>query len=153
MSIQNFLDKIKGIGSVDKVTVLYLFIMVIVGISSFSLGRLSVNASDSLQREAGISVSAGQASAIASGQSAGSQLPIGKKPATGITSVSGTSQTSASSIVQSQAGKNYVASKSGKLYYTVTCSGAKRIADKNKIYFSTTAEAEKSGYKFATYCK
>jgi hypothetical protein len=48
---------------------------------------------------------------------------------------------------------SYVASKSGKLYYTASCAGAKRILDKNKVWFNTAGDAEKSGYTRATSCK
>ncbi len=84
------------------------------------------------------------------------QASIKKGTVSGLTIVSKSSSSISSSDLSSSTNtseKKYVASKSGKLYYTVTCSGAKRIADKNKIYFSTSGEAEKSGYKFAAYCK
>jgi hypothetical protein len=47
----------------------------------------------------------------------------------------------------------YVAARGGTVYYLPTCSGAKRISDKNKIWFDTKAEAEKFGYKPAQNCK
>jgi hypothetical protein len=40
---------------------------------------------------------------------------------------------------------DYVASKSGKNYYLVGCSGVKRIKEENKVYFDTKEEAEKKG--------
>jgi len=49
--------------------------------------------------------------------------------------------------------KRYVASKNGKLYYSLGCSGAKRISEKNKIWFATSEEAEKSGFTFSSSCK
>jgi hypothetical protein len=48
--------------------------------------------------------------------------------------------------------KNFLASKNGKLYYTIECSGAKRIAEKNIIWFSTNSEAELAGYKMSASC-
>ncbi|MCU0678730.1 MAG: hypothetical protein MUF19_04105 [Candidatus Pacebacteria bacterium] len=45
-----------------------------------------------------------------------------------------------------------VASKSGTKYHLVTCPGAKQIKEENKIYFTTTAEAEASGYTAASNC-
>jgi hypothetical protein len=49
--------------------------------------------------------------------------------------------------------KNYVASKNGKLYYTTSCSGVKRLSEKNMIWFSTSTEAENAGYKKSPSCK
>lgn len=47
----------------------------------------------------------------------------------------------------------YVASRGGKSYYLPTCKSAKRLSEKNKIWFDTKAEAEKFGYKPAKSCK
>ena len=49
--------------------------------------------------------------------------------------------------------KRYVASKNGKMYYSLGCSGAKRIKPENEVYFSTKGDAEKSGYSFSSSCK
>ncbi len=47
----------------------------------------------------------------------------------------------------------YVASRGGTTYHLLTCSGAKRISEKNKIYFQNKEEAERFGYKPAKNCK
>lgn len=44
------------------------------------------------------------------------------------------------------------ASKNGKNYYFESCSGAKRISEKNKITFSSAEEAEKAGYTISATC-
>jgi len=46
----------------------------------------------------------------------------------------------------------FVASKNGTKYYLPECSGAKRIKEYNKIYFSSREEAEKAGYEPAVSC-
>ncbi|MBX4197718.1 hypothetical protein KW782_00080 [Candidatus Parcubacteria bacterium] len=46
----------------------------------------------------------------------------------------------------------YVASKNGKAYYLVTCTGAKRILDKNKVFFETREAAERAGFQAAKNC-
>lgn len=46
----------------------------------------------------------------------------------------------------------YVASKSGTKYHLVTCSGAKRIKDENKVFFATKNDAEAAGYTAAANC-
>ncbi len=46
-----------------------------------------------------------------------------------------------------------VASKSGVKYYYASCSGASRISDANKIFFSSAQEAQSAGYTLAVNCK
>ena len=46
-----------------------------------------------------------------------------------------------------------VASKNGKAYYFINCSGVSRISEKNKIYFASEDEASKAGYHIAANCK
>ena len=58
--------------------------------------------------------------------------------------------TSTSKVVSKA--KVYVASKTGSYYYVATCSGAKRISDKNKVWFATKQEAEAKGLKPAKNC-
>lgn len=47
----------------------------------------------------------------------------------------------------------YVASKNGTKYYLPSCSGAKRIKEENKVYFSSKEEAEAQGLEPAKNCK
>ena len=47
----------------------------------------------------------------------------------------------------------YVASKNGETYHLPHCSGAKNIAEANKITFNSKAEAEAAGYRPAQNCK
>jgi|CXWL01.1.fsa_nt_gi hypothetical protein len=49
-------------------------------------------------------------------------------------------------------GGAYVASKSSTKYHLPRCPGAQRIAEANKIWFATKAEAEKAGYTPAANC-
>ncbi len=46
-----------------------------------------------------------------------------------------------------------VASKKGDKYHLLDCPGAKTILPENKIFFTSTAEAEKAGYSRAKNCK
>lgn len=45
--------------------------------------------------------------------------------------------------------KKYVASHGGKNYYDIRCPQAKRISEKNKVYFPSKEIAEMAGYKAA----
>lgn len=47
----------------------------------------------------------------------------------------------------------YVGSKNGKTYHLPWCSGAKRIKDENKVWFTSKVEAEAAGYAPAGNCK
>lgn len=49
--------------------------------------------------------------------------------------------------------KIFVASKNGTKYHYLWCAGAQSIKEENKIYFSTTEEAQKAGYSPAANCK
>lgn len=46
-----------------------------------------------------------------------------------------------------------VASKNGKKYYFLHCSGTKSIKEENKVYFDNQTHAEKAGYTIASGCK
>lgn len=46
----------------------------------------------------------------------------------------------------------YVASKNGQVYHLIHCSGAKRISEENKIYFSSKKTAEAAGLRPAANC-
>jgi hypothetical protein len=134
MSIHNIANKIKGGGPIDKSLIMYLFVILGVGGSSFVLGRLSV-----------VPVQA------ASDQ--GIQIIHMDNTQSGYQTHSKKSIASSDTPSLETAGKNYVASKNGKLYYPVSCSGAKRIATKNQVWFKNSSDAETSGYTKASSCK
>ena len=48
--------------------------------------------------------------------------------------------------------KRVAASRSGTTYYFAWCSGIKRIKEENKIWFPTKESAEKAGLKLAGNC-
>lgn len=48
--------------------------------------------------------------------------------------------------------KAVVASKNGGRYYLASCSGAKRIHQENKVWFTSVAEARSKGYTPAQHC-
>jgi len=48
--------------------------------------------------------------------------------------------------------KNFVASKNGSRYYLPSCSGVGNIKEENKIWFATAAAAEAAGYTLAANC-
>lgn len=46
----------------------------------------------------------------------------------------------------------FVASSKGKYYYPIDCPLAKKLSEKNKIYFKNSQEAETQGYQFNENC-
>jgi uncharacterized protein YjhX (UPF0386 family) len=126
MSINDFTNKIKNKLSIDTFTIMCLLIIVGVGIGSFGLGRLSV--------------------ILDSFDEGDVKIIDTTKDLTGVNKI----QSDFSNKLKE---KRYIASRNGKLYYTIECSGAKRISLKNAIWFSTEEEALKSGYEFSSSCK
>lgn len=123
MSINDFLNKIKSHIGIDGNTILILLILVFVGFGSFGLGRLS-----------GVDNESASLVKEETGESVLVENSIDK-------------------IDSLSKEKMYVASKSGKLYYSLGCSGASRILAKNEVWFASKEDAEKSGYTLSTSCK
>jgi hypothetical protein len=127
-------EKLKQI--ITDETFYLVIVVLLVGVGSFLLGRQSVN--------------------VSTPQTAVSRVSLLASPAKAVSSDTVTIQspTPLDNIVTDSAGvaKNYVASKSGTRYYTLTCSGASRIKEENKIYFSSSAAAKAAGYTPALNC-
>lgn len=135
------MNKIKGIISIDITTFLLLSVLILVSLSSFGLGRLSVS---NKEEDLGIKLE-DTSEGFVKGE-------IGKS--VGEESIINSSQYKVESSKQEiQKEKMYVASKNGKLYYTASCSGAKRISEKNRVWFASASDAEKSGYTLSSSCK
>jgi hypothetical protein len=132
MSINDFFNKIKSKFNLDKITILNLLIIIGVGISSFGLGRFSIE--KRLVPENGISITYNEPES--------SQVTLNKN---------NISTYSSTSISQEE--KRYVASKNGKMYYSLGCGGAKRIKPENEVWFKTSEDAEKAGYQRSSQCK
>ncbi len=49
-------------------------------------------------------------------------------------------------------GGGVVASKNGAKYHLPWCSGAARIAEENRVWFASAAEARRAGYEPAANC-
>lgn len=91
-------------------------IVLLVGISSFGLGRLS--ALENVQKPVSI-IEAASTSTIPA-------LPLGGE---------------------------FVASRTGTVYYYPWCSGAAKILPQNQVWFASESAAQKAGYRAAKGCK
>ncbi len=110
--------------------IMVVIIVILVGLGSFELGRLSKgNTSSGIKIEYTGEDNAQQANVLSS-------INLSKNT------------TSASST-----GKNFFASSKGTKYYSLGCSGGKTIKQENRVYFSTKEEAEGAGYELSSSCK
>jgi|SRR3989344_7603946 len=124
-NIPEILRRIKQILAGDLFIIL---LIVFVGLLSFGLGRLS------LLKETRIPVRI--INSITQNASAG---------------MSGEKGDSVNNISNASNG-SFVGSKNGSKYHFPWCSGAGRIKEENKVWFSTKEEAERAGYTPAANC-
>lgn len=118
--IKSFIESEKG---KDILTVV---IIVLVGLGSFELGRLSKQNTSS-----GIKIEYLGQNQEASAVSALEVL----------------------SPAAQNSGKNFFASNRGTKYYPLGCSAGNSIKQENRVYFATGAEAEQSGYSLSRACE
>lgn len=111
-------------------------LMVLVGVSSFALGRMSESA------PIGPILSDTAPGMVIEARSASSQNGPHER-----TSVPQTD------LARVAVEGGYVASKNGTKYHLPWCGSAKQIKEENKIWFATKAEAEAAGYTPASNCK
>ena len=138
--ISEKLIKVKEWGS-EHAQELYIgAVILLVGIGSFGLGRLSII----WPQKEPIEIT-----------SWGNPLEEGSKAseAAGNAQNSPTTPLKQAAVVNAITEGKYVASRRGTSYHYPWCSGAKQIKEENKIYFNTKEEAEKAGYRPAGNCK
>jgi hypothetical protein len=139
-SITNYMVKIKPaiiawVESEKGKDLLIIIIVILAGLFSFELGRLSkTNGSSGIQieytEEPRQSAGYQEASVINS-----------LKPALKLKDQS-----------KSAEGKNYFASSRGSKYYSAGCSAGKTIKQENRVYFDTSEQAEQAGYTLSSSC-
>ncbi len=123
--IKQFIENEKG------KNVLTVLLIILVGLGSFELGRLSKMGSST-----GIKV----------------QYPdkVTSQPASVISSTVTTSPVAPKATIT---GKSFFASNRGSKYYSLNCSAGKTIKKENRIYFSSALEAENAGYELSSSCR
>lgn len=101
----------------------YSFLLILVGITAFGLGKLSVVESLAVTGEpAAVNLT--------------TQTRMTQPDVTGGAGVT----------------ESLVASKNGTKYHLPSCPGAKQIAEQNKIFFTSANEARAAGYQPAANC-
>lgn len=122
-------------GYIMDETVFIILVVILVGVASFGLGRLSVESAAPSQ-----AVEQTYASRESFEQAAAATGAITTDPETVVVEVI-------------PAGGSYVASKNGTKYHLPSCPGAKQMSEANKIYFASKEEAASAGYQPAANCK
>ena len=130
--IKQFIDQ--TIQSKKGKDILIVIIVILVGLGSFELGRLSKNDTVGPKMEYKDLNSTQDANITDSGN------------------IVGITQGESSTITNSS-GKNFFASSKGKKYYTINCSAGKTIKQENRVYFTTGEEAQTAGYTLSSECK
>jgi hypothetical protein len=132
LSINNYMEKIKQFIETDKgKDVLVVIIIILVGLGSFELGRLSKESSNT-----GINVEYGDQGA--------NVINATENENTVNTDISNN---------QKIISKSFFASSRGSKYYSISCGAGKTIKEENRVYFNTSTEAEKAGYTLSSSCK
>ncbi len=133
-------SEIKSLLSNDSV--FYSLIIIIVGITAFGLGRLSVAPESPVIGQNTPETSApGTVLGVAVNPP---EAEVQTGPAAAATGPEDNPGTAVPTTL--------VASKSGTKYHLATCPGAKQIKEENKIYFATEALARAAGYTPAANC-
>lgn len=127
-----------------------MLLIVLVGLSSFGLGRLSrlegrkvpIQISNAIPLESPQTASAASIPPLFRGGDEG-----------GVSSSVKDKGVMRKDSDGKLAGGQLVASKSGTKYHFPWCAGAQQISEKNKIWFNAPEEARKGGYTPASNCK
>ena len=134
VSIQDLRLKFKGV--VTNPEYLLALLIITVSLTSFWLGRISIE---------------GSGTAFLGTSLSELHTTTGSGLLSGAADVS-TSAGKALEVASTTDG-GYVASKNGTKYHLPWCGSAKQISEQNKIFFATKAEAEAAGYTPAANCK
>ncbi len=118
--------------------ILTVMILILVGIGSFELGRLSKESNSS-----GIKI-----------EYMGQEETLGKNLSANVLQAVKFAEpaTNSSASTTNSSTKNFFASSRGSRYYPIGCSAGKTIKMENRVYFATREEAEQAGYTLSSSC-
>jgi len=126
------MEKIKlFIASEKGNDILVVIIIILVGLGSFELGRLSKEDTSS-----GIKIEYDD------------QYQGINQTANAISAV-----TDVGRLENNSSGKTFFASSRGSKYYSTSCSAGKTIKQENRVWFTTGEEAERAGYVLSSSCQ
>jgi len=125
--IKSFIESEKG------KDILVVLIVILVGLGSFELGRLSKSANSS---------------------SSGVKIEYPNQPQNQLLDQEANVLSTIESTQASQNNeKGFFASNRGSKYYPVGCDAGKSLKQENRIYFNTREEAVAAGYELSSSCK
>ena len=130
--IKQFIENI--LQSKEGNDILVVIIVILVGLGSFELGRLSTS-----NTQQGIKINY-------------NQITLTQVNPNTLDKNNTLNQNSIKINNTDNANKSFFASKKGKKYYSLGCSAGKTIKESNRIYFKTSDEAEKMGYTLSSSC-
>ncbi|MFA6256920.1 MAG: hypothetical protein WCT29_01270 [Candidatus Paceibacterota bacterium] len=130
------MEKIKGfLESEQGKDILIVLIVILVGLGSFELGRLS-----KIGNSGGIKI----------------EYPPEMVQANAISTTASNPHTTVDKMqisgTQSQE-KSFFASSRGKKYYPANCSAGDSIKESNRVWFDSREEAESAGYELSASCQ
>lgn len=133
------MGKIKSfIASEQGKDILVVIIVILVGLGSFQLGRLSAKET----RNSGVKI-----------EYLDEKTGVYIDQTANVISASQTiNNKNSANLAQNSDDKNYFASSRGSKYYTLGCSAGKSIKMENRVYFATSEEAENAGYELSGSC-
>jgi len=115
--------------------ILVIFIIILIGLASFGMGRLSKSQNSGLRIEY-----EGQGANIINSMKEEDFLDADL------------SLNTSRNLTKTNSGR-FFASNRGSKYYSVGCSGGKTIKQENRIYFNTQEEIEAAGYELSSSCE
>lgn len=135
-------QKIKGI--IEDDAVFYSLLILLVGMASFGLGRLSLADAQNIDQSASVTLS----QPAPNTPETANTVPAHNQNST----VNGTKEHTSEVVPGAAINAAFVASKNGTKYHRLDCPGAKQMAETNKIFFASVDEAQSSGYSPAANC-
>ena len=121
------MEKIKSFVESEKgKDILIVIIVILVGLGSFELGRLSKESSSG-----GLKIKYPDQNTNQEANVVSAVPDVGRLESSG---------------------KIFFASSRGSKYYTTSCSAGKTIKQENRVYFSTGEEAQQAGYTLSSSC-
>src|SRR3989344_6311485 len=142
------MEKIKEFLESDKgKDIMIVTIVILVGLGSFELGRLSKegNGSGGVKIEYTEDISNQQAGNVISVMESSSLLPA--------RNASHNDAGGQNIEIANSVGKNFFASNRGTKYYSIGCSAGKTIKQENRVYFATSEDAQRAGYELSSSCR
>lgn len=121
--IKLFLESEKG------KDILVIMIVILVGLGSFELGRLSKETN-----------------------SEGIKIEYPSQNQTKTANVISATESDSGRPTSEKSNKTFFASSRGSKYYSISCSAGKTIKQENRVYFTTGEEAEVAGYTLSSSC-